>query len=71
MAAVLKFSQTNIADLTSGKTALQTGLPFPEKGELKQPTGFMSDPQKSKETIFNQKLTVKICIKDEHLWGQL
>ena len=29
---------------------------------LKQPTGFMSDPKKSRETIFNQKLTVKIYI---------
>ena len=53
MAAVLKFSYTNIADVKSGKTALQTGLPFPEKGELKQPTGFMGDPQKSRETIFS------------------
>ena len=53
MAPVLKFWYTNIADETSGETALQTGLPFPEKGELKQPTGFMRDPQKSRETIFN------------------
>ena len=39
---------------------LYRSLPFPEKGELKEPTGFMSDPQKSRETIFNYKLTVKI-----------
>ena len=41
---------------------LYRSLPFPEKGELKEPTGFMSDPQKSRETIFNYKLTVKIYI---------
>ena len=32
----------------------------PNEGELKEPTGFMSDPQKRRETIFNYKLTVKI-----------
>ena len=32
----------------------------PNEGELKEPTGFMSDPQKRRETIFNYKLTVKV-----------